>query len=894
MADTRKRVFLFDEGNASMRDELGGKGANLAEMTNLGMPVPPGFTIDTATCNEFLAGGKELPEGLWEQVEEALTIVEQRAGKKFGDPDNPLLVSVRSGAKISMPGMMDTVLNLGLNDVTIQGLIAGTNNERFAYDAYRRFVMMFSDIVLSSEFPGLKKEKFEEIFDRMKAKVGAKQDTDVGAEDLKELVRQYKEYFRQNTGFPFPDDPKTQLRMAIEAVFKSWDNPRAITYRNAEKIPHDLGTAVNVQTMVFGNMGDDSGTGVAFTRDAATGEKVLYGEYLMNAQGEDVVAGVRTPVPITELKKQNPKIYKQFEDIANRLERHYRDMQDIEFTIEKGRLYILQCRNGKRSPAAAIKIAVDQVKERLITKEEAVLRVQPSQLEGAMHPQLKDPAAHKDKIIAKGLNAGPGAATGAAVFDADTAARLGKGGKNEDVILVSVETAPDDIHGMIAAQGVLTSRGGRTSHAALVARQFGIPTICGCGDIVIDADKRQFTVDGVTIKEGDWITIDGTAGLVYKGQLPIEPSAITGDFATLMEWADKARRLQVWTNADSPEQATEALKNGAEGIGLCRTEHMFLGDRVAIVQRMILAKTETARQKALDQLLPLQKKDFLGIFKVMDGRPVVIRLIDPPLHEFLPDHEEIQRQVYAERILDPNGRKLARLEALLATLEEMHEANPMLGLRGCRLSIVFPQIVQMQVSAIIGAACELKAKGRDVRPEIMIPLVGHVNELKVLKKKLEQVAKDTMKEAGVRVSYKFGTMIEIPRACLTADEIAKEAQFFSFGTNDLTQMTFGISRDDAGGFLPQYIEQKIIKEDPTVSLDIEGVGKLMKLCVTAAREVNPKIKLGICGEHGGDPASVRFCHQLGLNYVSCSPKRVPVARLAAAQAALEEKRAKGS
>jgi pyruvate,orthophosphate dikinase len=891
MASKKKRVYLFDEGDASMNAELGGKGANLAEMTNLGLPVPPGFTIDTATCNEYLAAGNKMPAGLWADVETALSVVEERAGKKFGDPQNALLVSVRSGARFSMPGMMDTVLNLGLNPVTIEGLIAGTGNPRFAYDGHRRFVMMFSDIVLSNDFPKLKKEHFEGIFNALKAKVGAKQDTDVGAEDLAVLVGQFKEYFRKQTGYEFPDEPKEQLRLAIEAVFKSWNNPRAFTYRNKEKIPHDLGTAVNVQTMVFGNMGDDSGTGVAFTRDAATGERVLYGEYLMNAQGEDVVAGVRTPMPISDLKDQNPKLYNQFEAIAQKLEKHYRNMQDIEFTIEKGRLYILQCRNGKRTPAAAIKIAVDQAKEKLITKDEAVLRVEASQLEGAMHPQLKDVAKQKGKAIAQGLNAGPGAATGRAAFDADTAARLGKGGRNEQVILVSAETTPDDIHGMLAAQGVLTSRGGRTSHAALVARQFGIPTICGCGELSINGAKRQFTVGDTTVSEGDWITIDGTTGVVYKGQLPIEASAITGEFAELMEWADKARKLMVWTNADSPEQAAEAVRNGAQGIGLCRTEHMFLGDRVPIVQRMILAEDDKVRQKALDQLLPLQKTDFLGIFEAMEGRPVVVRLIDPPLHEFLPNHSEVQQQVYVERILNPTSKKLAKLEALLGKMEEMHEANPMLGLRGCRLSIVFPQIVQMQVSAIIGAACDLKARGLDVHPEVMIPLVGHVNELKHLRGQLEQVAKDTMEAAGVKVDYKFGTMIEIPRACLTADEIAQEAEFFSFGTNDLTQMTFGISRDDAGGFLPQYIEKKILKEDPTVSIDVEGVGKLMRLCVDLAKQANPKIKLGICGEHGGDPASVKFCHKLGLDYVSCSPKRVPVARLAAAQAALEEKAA---
>jgi len=878
-------VCLFEQGDKDQKDLLGGKGANLAEMTNLGLPVPPGFIITTEACNAYSAIGR-FPEGMMRQVAAGLKRVETATGKQFGDPANPLLVSVRSGAKFSMPGMMDTVLNLGLNDVTIQGLIAGTGDERFAHDAYRRFVMMFSDIVLSNEYPALKKEHFEHIFDELKHKIGAKQDTDVGADDLKRLVRKFKAYFKQQTGYDFPEEPEQQLRLAIEAVFKSWNNPRAITYRTVEKIPHDLGTAVNVQTMVFGNMGEDSGTGVAFTRDAATGEKKLYGEYLMNAQGEDVVAGVRTPVPIAELQKQNPRIYKQFATIAQKLEQHYRDMQDIEFTIERGKLYILQCRNGKRTPAAAIKIAVDQANEKLITWQEALLRVQPSQLEGAMHPRLKD--AQKYKGIAKGLNAGPGAAAGIAVFDADAAARLGKGGRGEQVILVSAETTPDDIHGMLAAQGVLTSRGGRTSHAALVARQFGIPTVCGCGEINIDSAKRRFTVGDLTVAEGEWITIDGTTGAVYHGQLPIEASSITSDFATLMEWADKARKLMVWANADTPEQAAEAVKNGAQGIGLCRTEHMFLGERVPIVQRMILAKDDRTRQKALDQLLPLQRQDFVGIFKAMAGRPVVVRLIDPPLHEFLPNHAELQREVHALRILSPGTKKLAKTEELLTAVEAMHEANPMLGLRGCRLSIVFPQIVVMQVSAIISAACELKKAGKEVNPEIMIPLVGHVNELKFLRGQLERVAEDTMKAERVKVSYKFGTMIEIPRACLVADHIAREAEFFSFGTNDLTQMTFGISRDDAGGFLSTYIEKGIYKEDPTLSIDQEGVGKLMRMCVTDARQANPKIKLGICGEHGGDPESVKFCHRIGLDYVSCSPKRIPVARLAAAQAALAD------
>ena len=880
-----KRVYLFEEGNAQMRDLLGGKGANLAEMTNIGLPVPPGFTITTTTCNEYTKLGR-LPDGLMDEVYEKLRIVEQKMGKKFGDPENPLLVSVRSGAKFSMPGMMDTILNLGLNDQTLQGLIKQTNNPRFAYDAYRRFIMMFSDIVLSDQYPELDKEHFEHIFSELKQRCGAVQDTDVDAEGLKELVGLFKEHFKKVTGRDFPSDPKEQLELAIEAVFKSWNNPRAVTYRNKEKIPHDLGTAVNVQTMVFGNMGEDSGTGVAFTRNPATGEKHIFGEFLMNAQGEDVVAGVRTPMGIDELERQNPEIYAQFLDIAEKLEKHYRDVQDIEFTIEKGKLYILQCRAGKRTGAAAVKIAVDMVNEGLITKEEALLRVPPEQLEQLLHPRLKE--APPDKIIARGLNAGPGAATGKVVLDSETAARLGRGGRGEKVILVRTETNPDDLKGMLASQGVLTSRGGRTSHAALVARQFGIPTICGCSAIQIDLEKRLFTANGITVHEGEYITIDGTEGVVYLGQLETAPPAITDEFAVFMSWADEYRKLGVRANADTPEQAAEAVSFGAEGIGLCRTEHMFLEEsRLPIVRQMILAEDEETRQAALDQLLPMQREDFIGIFRAMGGRPVTIRLIDPPLHEFLPNHTELLLDVIGLRITRPGSKELAEREKLLEAVERMHEANPMLGLRGVRLSIVFPQIVEMQVSAIIGAACELAKAGEEVHPEIMIPLIGHVNELTHIKEQLDRVAKKTMEEYGVTVDYSFGTMIEVPRAALTAGEIAKEAAFFSFGTNDLTQMTWGISRDDAGRFLPIYIEKKIIAEDPTESIDRTGVGRLMKICVEDAKAVNPDIKLGICGEHGGDPSSVKFCHEIGLTYVSCSPRRIPVARLAAAQANIQ-------
>jgi pyruvate,orthophosphate dikinase len=867
-----------------MRDLLGGKGANLAEMTNIGLPVPPGFTITTETCNEYLKLGK-LPDGLWEEVMAALADVEKDMGKKLGDPEKPLLVSVRSGAKFSMPGMMDTVLNLGLNEDTLKGIIAATGNERFGYDAYRRFLMMFSDIVLSDEYPKLKKHHFEHIFDDLKKKVGAKFDTEVDAAGLKELSELYKAYFKEITGRDFPQDPMEQLRLTIIAVFRSWNNERAVIYRNREKIPHDLGTAVNVQTMVFGNMGDDCGTGVAFTRNPATGEKALFGEFLKNAQGEDVVAGVRTPEPIEQLADEFPEIYKQFADIAKLLENHYRDMQDIEFTIEKGRLFILQCRAGKRTGVAAVKIAVDMVNEGLITRDEALTRVPPEALEQLLHPRIKSVGSAKP--VAKGLNAGPGGASGKVALDTKTAIKMAEMG--EDVILVRKETNPDDLGGMLASRGVLTQLGGRTSHAALVARQYGIPTVCGCDALRIDEAARTVTIGDVVIKEGDVITIDGTQGLVYNTKLETEPASVTGDFGTFMEWADSVRKLGVRANADTPEHAAEAVALGAEGIGLCRTEHMFLGsDRVPLVRNMILADNEEIREKALAKLLPMQRQDFVGIFKAMGGRPVTIRLIDPPLHEFLPPLNELLVEVTELRCKDPNSAELKEKEALLAKVQEMHEQNPMLGLRGCRLSIYFPGIVNMQVAAIIGAACEVKKSGMDVHPEIMIPLISTVNELTYIKSQLEDVAKKTMAEEGVEVDYMFGTMIEIPRAALTADEIAKEAAFFSFGTNDLTQMGYGISRDDAGKFLPLYIEKQIFKNDPTETIDQKGIGRLMKICVDDARAVNPGIKLGICGEHGGEPESVKFCHKLGLNYVSCSPKRIPVARLAAAQAVIEE------
>ncbi|MBI3920832.1 MAG: pyruvate, phosphate dikinase [Armatimonadetes bacterium] len=882
MASNKKRVWLFHEGNAKLRDLLGGKGANLAEMTNIGLPVPPGFTITTEVCNEYLKGGKKLPAGLVDEVNKALAYVEKQMGKKLGDPRNPLLVSVRSGAKFSMPGMMDTILNLGLNDQTAQTIIEATGNERFVWDGYRRFVMMFSDVVL-----GVEKEEFEHIFTQMKKRLGAKLDTDVDAANMKKLTVLFKSHLKKRLGREFPSDAVEQLQLSICAVFNSWDNDRAKEYRKKEKISEDLGTAVNVQTMVFGNMGADSGTGVAFTRNPATGENAMFGEYLMNAQGEDVVAGVRTPVDINELAKQNPEIYKQFEEVCKILEDHYREVQDIEFTIEKGRLFILQCRSGKRTGPAAVKIAVDLVKEKRITREEAILRVPAEQLEQCLHPRLKD--RPKEKVIAKGMNAGPGAAVGMIVLDSATSARRGKAGAGEKVLLVRRQTNPDDLKGMLSSQGVLTAEGGRTSHAALVARQFGIPTICGCAEISIDEKNRTMTTrSGAVLHEGDWITIDGTEGIVYTGKLATEPPTISGEFKEFMTWADKYRRLKVRTNADTPEQAAEALNWGAQGIGLCRTEHMFLGDRLPKVQKLILADSDGERKKALDHLLPLQRGDFIGIFKTMGELPVTIRLIDPPMHEFLIDIEQKTREdVMVLRLTKPGSKVLDQKEKLLQKIEEHHESNPMLGLRGCRLSIVFPQIVEMQIAAIIGAACQVKKTGGNPQVEIMIPLVGIVTELRLLKEQLDMVAQATMKAEGVKVTYSFGTMIEVPRAALTAAEIAQEAAFFSFGTNDLTQLTYGISRDDAGRFLPIYIDKKILPEDPTESIDRSGVGKLMKICVDDARAVNPKIKLGICGEHGGDPRSVVFCHQIGLDYVSCSPRRVPVARLAAAQANLE-------
>jgi len=877
---SNQRVWLFHEGNATLRDLLGGKGANLAEMTNIGLPVPPGFTITTEVCTEYYTSGSRLPDGLMDEVRSALATVEGKIGRKLGDPSDPLLVSVRSGAKFSMPGMMDTILNLGLTDATIEGLIARTGNERFAYDAYRRLIMMFSDVVM-----GVPKEEFERIFTAMKKRLGVSQDTEVGAADMKALCAEFKAHTRKESGSDFPQDVLAQLQGAIEAVFRSWMNDRAIVYRKREKISDDLGTAVNVQSMVFGNTGESSGTGVAFTRNPATGEKARYGEYLMNAQGEEVVAGVRTPMDIQSLAQQNPAIYAQFADIAETLERHYREMQDIEFTIENGRLFILQCRAGKRSGTAAVKIAVDMVHEGLITKEEAIAgRITPEALQQTMFPQFTEKP--KDRILAKGMNAGPGAASGKIVLDSASAVRIAKDDPKVPLILVREETNPDDLAGMLASKAVLTSRGGRTSHAALVARQFGIPTICGCGDIKIDHDQGTVSAHGVTLREGEWISIDGTEGLVYTGQLPTEAPKVAGEVGEVLKWADGFRKLGVWANADTPEQAADAVEKGAEGIGLCRTEHMFLGDRVPLVRKLILADTEAEREAALAALLPLQRADFVGIFRAMGGRPVTVRLIDPPLHEFLPKEADLLVEVTELECKDPSNARLPELKAMLTAVRGMHEANPMLGLRGCRLSVYMPGIVQMQVAAIIGAACEVKAAGEDVHPEIMIPLVGHVNELVWVKERLEKTAKETMAAEGVEVDYMFGTMIEIPRAALTAASIASETAFFSFGTNDLTQMTYGISRDDAGKFMRLYLEEKILPGDPTESIDREGVGRLMRMCVEEARAANPKLQIGICGEHGGDPSSIEFCHLLGMNYVSCSPKRVPIARLAAAQANL--------
>ncbi|HWD38585.1 MAG TPA: pyruvate, phosphate dikinase [Fimbriimonas sp.] len=890
---SNKRVYLFREGNATMRDLLGGKGANLAEMTNIGLPVPPGFTITTEVCTEYYQDGKKLPTGLADEMKAAVKDVEQQMGRTFGGAEKPLLVSVRSGAKFSMPGMMDTVLNLGLNDTTIKALIAETGNERFVYDSYRRFIMMFSDVAF-----GISKHGFdEEIFGKYKARVGAKNDLDLDANQLKEVSQLFLEHVRTHAGREFPSDPFEQLELSVEAVFKSWNNDRAIYYRRTEKIPDEIGTAVNVQSMVYGNAGFDCGTGVAFTRDPSTGEHRIFGEYLMNAQGEDVVAGVRTPVPIDELEKQNKEVYTEFMDLATKLENHYKDMQDLEFTIEHGKLFMLQCRSGKRTGPAAVNIAVDMVHQGLITKEEAINRVTGSHLDQLLHPRIDPSGLDNAKRLATGLAASPGAAVGKVVFDADTAADLGThGGQNEKVILVRDETNPDDVHGMMASQGVLTARGGKTSHAAVVARGFGIPCVAGAESLSVDVHHRQFKVGDTVVREGDVITMDGSSGAVYLGELKLIAPEVTGAFGELMSWADGARTMKVRANADNPRDAHQALEFGAEGIGLCRTEHMFFeSDRLPIVQEMILTKDESVRKAALDKLQVVQQSDFEGIFDAMEGKPVTIRLIDPPLHEFLPNYEQLVRdetELKTKIHMGATGLedKLQETQKMLLAVEGMKEANPMLGMRGVRLSIVFPGLVVMQTRAILQAAAKLIKQGKNVIPEIMIPLVSTVNELRVVQGQLEAEAKAIVKEQGVDIPYTFGTMIEIPRAALTAGEIAQYAQFFSFGTNDLTQTTFGYSRDDAEGkFLQKYVEQKILSRNPFETIDTVGVGRLMQIAVEEGRASRPGLKCGICGEHGGDPESIEFCQKVGLDYVSCSPFRVPIARLAAAQAALKGK-----
>ncbi len=873
-----KYVYLFKEGNASMRNLLGGKGANLAEMTKIGLPVPQGFTVTTEACTRYYEDGKTIGEDIVEQIYAALAETEKICGKKFGDLENPFLVSVRSGARASMPGMMDTILNLGLNDVAVKGLANLTQNERFAYDSYRRFIQMFSDVVM--EIP---KSFFERVLDDIKESKGAKYDTDLTADDMKEVVVRFKEIYKEKKGVEFPQDPKEQLMEAIKAVFRSWDNPRAIYYRRMNDIPSDWGTAVNVQSMVFGNMGNTSGTGVAFTRDPSTGEKKLYGEYLINAQGEDVVAGIRTPQKIETLQQVMPDVYEQFVNIAHTLENHYRDMQDMEYTIERGKLYMLQTRNGKRTAAAALKIAVDLVNEGMITTDEAILKVEPKQLDSLLHPQFDAVALKKAKEIAMGLAASPGAACGMVYFTAEEATAAANTGKK--VVLVRLETSPEDIEGMAHAQGILTARGGMTSHAAVVARGMGTCCVAGCGALRVDEEAKTATIGDVVFHEGDWMSIDGSTGKVYAEAIPTVDASVSGDFATLMGWADAARKLGVRTNADNPHDAAVAVKYGAEGIGLCRTEHMFFeATRIADMRQMILSETEEQRREALAKLLPYQKADFKGMYKALEGRPMTVRYLDPPLHEFLPAKNMTEEIEALAKELGTTTDKI------VAKIDELHEFNPMMGFRGCRLAVRYPEIAEMQTRAVIEAAIEVKQEdGYDIHPEIMIPLVGEVKELAYVKKIVLDTAKKVMEEKGVELEVKVGTMIEIPRAAVTADEIAKEAQFFSFGTNDLTQMTFGFSRDDAGKFLGAYYDKKIYESDPFARLDQNGVGKLVQMAVKLGKQTRPDIKLGICGEHGGDPSSVMFCHKVGLNYVSCSPFRVPIARLAAAHAAILEK-----
>ncbi|ODA42575.1 pyruvate, phosphate dikinase [Desulfosporosinus sp. BG] len=880
---TKKYVYLFQEGKASMRDLLGGKGANLCEMTNIGLPVPPGFTITTEACNEYYSNGENVPNGTWDQVWPALAEIEKATGKLFGDKKNPLLVSVRSGAKFSMPGMMDTVLNLGLNDDTVEAVVANTQNERFAWDCYRRFIQMFGDVVLEVEH-----YNFEQILETAKEKQGVHFDSELSAESLKWMVSEYKKKIERKTGKPFPMDPRVQLELAVLAVFRSWNNDRANVYRKINNIPHDIGTAVNVQSMVFGNMGSDSGTGVAFTRSPSTGEKALYGEYLMNAQGEDVVAGIRTPQPIATLAQENAEIYQQFADICQRLESHYRDMQDIEFTIERGKLYMLQTRNGKRTASAAIRVAVELFREGVITKEEAIMRIEPEQLDHLLHRRMDDAA--KVQVLAKGLPASPGAASGKIVFSAEEAERQGELG--EKIILVRTETTPDDIRGILAAKGILTSRGGMTSHAAVVSRHMGKPAVCGCDALKIDYSLGLFSIDGVEYPQGTIISIDGSTGRVIKGEVAMVDPELSADFKEFLDWADEISRLKVMANADTPTEATNARDYGAVGIGLTRTEHMFMDpERIPIVQQMILAQTLEEREVALEKLLPMQEEDFYGILKSMQGLPVTIRLLDPPLHEFLPHSEELIVEITKLKITKEDADSLREKEALLRKVRALSELNPMLGHRGCRLGVSYPEITVMQARAIFQASARLVKEGCDIHPEVMIPLIFGVDEFLMMRKLVDDTAADVMREQSVHIHYKVGTMIEVPRAALTADEIGKVADFFSFGTNDLTQMTMGLSRDDAQGtFLPTYLEKKVISSDPFVVLDRNGVGKLVDMAVKLGRSSNPTLGLGICGEHGGEPNSVEFCHIVGLDYVSCSPFRVPIARLAAAQAVVKNKK----
>jgi len=874
---TKKWIYLFTEGNGKMRELLGGKGANLAEMTSLGLPVPPGFTITTEACTQYYKDGRTINSEIQEQIMEYVEKLEKITGKKFGDKENPLLVSVRSGARASMPGMMDTILNLGLNEEVVEVLAKKSGNPRWAWDCYRRFIQMYSDVVME-----VGKKYFEELIDEMKHKKGVTSDVELTAEDLKELANQFKAEYKAKLGTDFPSDPKEQLMGAVKAVFRSWDNPRANFYRMQNDIPYDWGTAVNVQMMAFGNLGNTSGTGVAFTRDPATGEKKLMGEFLMNAQGEDVVAGIRTPQPIAELEKVMPDVYAEFVRLSSILEKHYRDMQDMEFTIEDRKLYFLQTRNGKRTAAAALKIACDLIDEGMRTEEEALLMIEPKQLDALLHPQFDAAALKKAKPIAKGLPASPGAACGKIVFTAEDAVKEGQ--KGEKVILVRLETSPEDIEGMHYSQGILTVRGGMTSHAAVVARGMGTCCVSGCGEIIMDEANKKFTLAGRTFKEGDYISLDGSTGNIYGEAIPTVPASISGYFGRIMQLADKYRKLKVRTNADTPKDAAQAVSFGAEGIGLCRTEHMFFEpDRISAIREMICSDTVEARERALNKLLPMQQSDFEGIYEAMEGRPVTIRLLDPPLHEFVPTEEKD-----IEQLAKAQGKTVEDIKAIIASL---HEVNPMMGHRGCRLAVTYPEIAAMQTRAIIRAAINVSKKHPEwnLVPEIMIPLVGEVKELAFVKKTVVSVADEEIKNAGANLKYLVGTMIEIPRAALTADEIAKEAEFFSFGTNDLTQMTFGFSRDDAGKFLGAYYENKIYESDPFARLDQTGVGKLVKMAADLGRSTRSDLKLGICGEHGGDPSSIEFCHKVGLNYVSCSPFRVPIARLAAAQAAIKNK-----